>query len=532
LKEAASKGLLHGADEGLTERFLAACEAMAGNAEDAVSTSLGSEPGAGIGTAAQGSLPVADAAEGLSGEGGALTTLDMSVQAAQWKRLSGNNRYETMQKIVQETYPRNVPSGFAILASGDNFPDALAASSLAGILDAPIILTAAKSLSPQARDELLRLKTQSVIIVGGEAAVSKTVEAQVKAVSGVQDVSRVYGGDRAATACAIYEAMAGTPNTWSDMAILVTGINYADALSVAPLAYITAAPIFLYDTRLGRLDPRTQQALTSGAFGGVLLVGGTGVLPDSILSSLGNLADDENHLRLAGGDRYLTSLAVAQFATELDILGMNGLISAAGLATGQNYPDALCGAALCGKLGVPLYLVQDSPSGRSTIYRSLAASHYANALSTGYIFGGTGVVVPRIENILKTLGTPTSEEQKVINLVNSERAKAGLPALKISPELQGVTDVRADEITMRFSHTRPNGESWDTAYWYDLQGTVFTSGGENIASGYATPEAVMQGWMNSPGHKANILDPDFTHIGVGYVYQSPGGGYWVQFFGQ
>lgn len=99
---------------------------------------------------------------------------------------------------------------------------------------------------------------------------------------------------------------------------------------------------------------------------------------------------------------------------------------------------------------------------------------------------------------------------EVIKWVNIERESAGLPTLTKSDSLCAAAAVRADEVATKFSHTRPDGTSGFTA--------VKEKGyqGENIATGYTTPEEVMAGWMGSPGHMENILDPKFTKIGVAY----------------
>ena len=119
-------------------------------------------------------------------------------------------------------------------------------------------------------------------------------------------------------------------------------------------------------------------------------------------------------------------------------------------------------------------------------------------------------------------------KQQVVDLVNAERAKVGLSALSIMPQAEAAAQVRATEIISSFSHTRPNGTSCFTAL--DEQGAKYMASGENIAAGQATPADVMNSWMNSPGHKANILNPKFTKIGIGYA---EGGSYrtnWTQMF--
>jgi len=124
-----------------------------------------------------------------------------------------------------------------------------------------------------------------------------------------------------------------------------------------------------------------------------------------------------------------------------------------------------------------------------------------------------------------------SYEQRVVELVNEERAKAGLGALTVSDSLNAVAKLRASELEKKFSHTRPDGRSCFTAY--SECGANYGWKAENIAAGYQTPEEAMAGWMNSSGHRANILSPNYTYIGVGY-YGGGGyyGTYWSQNFGR
>ncbi len=116
---------------------------------------------------------------------------------------------------------------------------------------------------------------------------------------------------------------------------------------------------------------------------------------------------------------------------------------------------------------------------------------------------------------------------RIVELVNEERAKAGLNPVALDAAASTAAQVRAGEIVTSFSHTRPNGSSFATAL--KEQGVSYRTSGENIAWGQRSPEAVMEGWMNSSGHRANILKESFTHIGVGY-YQENGVNYWTQLF--
>ena len=127
-------------------------------------------------------------------------------------------------------------------------------------------------------------------------------------------------------------------------------------------------------------------------------------------------------------------------------------------------------------------------------------------------------------------GTTSALETEVFNLVNQERQKAGLQPLKMSDKLISLAEMKAQDMAQKnyFSHTSPTyGSPFDMLQRY---GVSYRSAGENIAAGQTTAQSVMTDWMNSSGHRANILNSSFTEIGVGYY---AGGSYrteWVQLF--
>lgn len=124
--------------------------------------------------------------------------------------------------------------------------------------------------------------------------------------------------------------------------------------------------------------------------------------------------------------------------------------------------------------------------------------------------------------------TTTPNMQEVVRLVNVERQKAGLSPLTLDKRVEAAANVRAKEICEYFSHTRPNGTSCFTAL--DEVGAAWYMAGENIAAGFSSPAAVMNGWMNSQGHRENILTREYTGIGVGCYKDASGRLYWVQLF--
>ncbi|MBA4537971.1 sporulation protein [Bacillus aquiflavi] len=118
-------------------------------------------------------------------------------------------------------------------------------------------------------------------------------------------------------------------------------------------------------------------------------------------------------------------------------------------------------------------------------------------------------------------------EQKVVELTNKERAKSGLPALKLDTELSKVAREKSKDMQRNkyFDHNSPTyGSPFDMMKKF---GISYRAAGENIAMGQRSPEEVVNAWMNSDGHRKNILNASFTHIGVGHVEQ---GNYWTQMF--
>ncbi|MDD5926672.1 MAG: CAP domain-containing protein [Firmicutes bacterium] len=129
-----------------------------------------------------------------------------------------------------------------------------------------------------------------------------------------------------------------------------------------------------------------------------------------------------------------------------------------------------------------------------------------------------------------TVSTVNSMEKQVASLTNSERKAKGLSALTLDSQLSKLARIKAEDMAKKgyFSHTSPTyGSAFDMMNKY---GVSYRTAGENIAKGQKTAESVMNGWMNSSGHRANILSSAYTNIGVGYAKDSRGNTYWVQIF--
>lgn len=124
----------------------------------------------------------------------------------------------------------------------------------------------------------------------------------------------------------------------------------------------------------------------------------------------------------------------------------------------------------------------------------------------------------------------TGKAAEVLKLVNEERSKAGLAGLKSDDKLNKLAQLKAQDMAEKgyFSHTSPTyGSAFDMMKEY---GVSYKTAGENIAKGQRTSESVMRSWMNSQGHRANILNSGYSRLGVGYAVDAKGNTYWVQMF--
>lgn len=130
-----------------------------------------------------------------------------------------------------------------------------------------------------------------------------------------------------------------------------------------------------------------------------------------------------------------------------------------------------------------------------------------------------------VQSTPKAIDT-SSFSARVIQLVNEERSKNGLAPLQSAGDLNTFAYTRSTELPILFAHQRPDGSN----PLESIIGLGYMAAGENIAYGLSTPESVMEAWMNSDGHRANILSTDFQYIGVG-CYLKNGGYYWTQTFG-
>ncbi|MBN2848031.1 MAG: cell wall-binding repeat-containing protein, partial [Coriobacteriia bacterium] len=271
-----------------------------------------------------------------------------------------------------------------VLASGEDYADALSGSALAGATSGALLLTARDSLPLATSVELSRLAPKAVYVLGGESAVSAEVERAVRTLLPSASIERIAGADRYETAyLAAEEVYALAPG---NTAIVVSGKAWADAASASAVAYGQKAPILL--TAPDVLSEEAEQYLSERRPSIILVVGGEAVLSSDIdvriRSITGRIAT-----RLAGANRYETSAAVARWAIGFPAYFTYDEVY---MATGATFADALTGGSLAGVKRKPLLLTAADycPSGT-------AAFLTERKLGIGqiYLFGGEAAISER-----------------------------------------------------------------------------------------------------------------------------------------
>ena len=304
------------------------------------------------------------------------------------QRLSGNDRYDTMGEIVEEAYPHASNDSTVIVASGDNFPDALASSGLSGLANAPVILTNSYRLSARADGQISRLNPTKVIVIGGESAVSDSVVNQIeKRVARDAKIVRISGDTRRDTANEIFaQAKKQVNANWADdTAIIATGENFTDALSISAYAQKNKYPVFL--SGKSGLDASTVKDIKGYGFTNIVIAGGSAAVPNSVIAQLKSAGVSESNIvRLGGATRYQTSLEIAKYASSHGSLQPNTPV----FATGENFPDALAGGVLAGVKNSPLLLVSPDTAVNHDALNWINSTHMFD--NTAYVLGGTDAV--------------------------------------------------------------------------------------------------------------------------------------------
>lgn len=308
---------------------------------------------------------------------------DFTFSSVNVHRFAGSTRYETSEYIVNQYGDFDK----LVLVSGENYPDALSASALAGALNAPIALTPHNYLNSSPWWLIKQHQPKEIIVVGGPSAINDYVLNSVKEAAPGAKITRIWGNTRYDTAVNVCRAISDRKLSMSSTGIIASGQGFADALSAAPYSASNHAPILLSGT--DGLSKETLNSIKSSGLKRIVIVGGYAAVPESVEQQLRSCGITDI-TRLAGDTRYETSAKVADF-----IVGTKNC-SKVCCAAGANFPDALSAGPLAAQSGSPILLVDES---------STAAQGWLGKrkgyISDLYIAGGSSAVSDSLANSLK-----------------------------------------------------------------------------------------------------------------------------------
>ena len=320
-----------------------------------------------------------------------IARLDVALDAEQ---LEGPTRYETAVEISQALSPGTCDS--VLVATGENFPDALGGAALAGALDCPILLTRPAALPAAVAAEIERLQPKAVYILGGIGAVGDAVQAQIQAIVPLATITRLEGDDRYGTARAVANEVWMHPRQeFGGTALVATGANFPDALAASPVAAALQMPIYLAEpsgislTDIAHMQERDIDE--------VYILGGSDVVSEETEERLTDAFGTDSVHRIEGPTRYETAAEIAEWAVEelpwIEYCGVT-------LATGQNFPDALAGGALAGARGTVMLLTHTAsltPTTRTVLESTCVGTPRVT------FFGGEGALEPEVVNEVTAL---------------------------------------------------------------------------------------------------------------------------------
>ena len=300
-------------------------------------------------------------------------------------RVQGGNRYETSAAAATKFGKADT----VILASGEKgrYPDALTANYLAGVKNAPILLTRRDSVPTEVKKAIADAGAKTVLIVGGTDVVSQSVQDDLD--DGTYTVRRISGANRFATAAAVIDEgdQAGT-----DTALLATGRNFPDALGGGPLAFAEKMPLAI--TEADDAPDNVVGALDRAGITKVLVLGGKDVVSEAVVTELANKGITMVK-RFDGVDRADTAAQLAEY----EISKYNFSPTAVNVASGYNNgegADALSGAPLTGQQERPLLITKTDKAPGAAVLKFLDT--HADTLTTGTIFGGVVALSQDAEN--------------------------------------------------------------------------------------------------------------------------------------
>lgn len=316
-------------------------------------------------------------------------------------RLAGESAADTSARIATEAFPEG--SEWVIIARDDDFADAMSATGLAGVLNAPIVLTDRYSLSDAAARAVQTLGAKKAYIIGGTGAIPGDIEGSL-ATFGCQTQDRIFGYDSWDTSTECAKKIAEHGGNPGSNAVVAMSTNFQDALSISSYAYKYQVPIFLEtDEAHGRQLTEAAVSTIKELSGTIYVPGGNGAVPQA---SVEDVFGKERVVRLSGWDGYDTSNQIATYMVEHGLLSPSTICLASG-APDPKGVDALAGAALAGKAGGVVLLTNANPrfgsistttiEGADSEGTSAFLPSHTKDVEQAYILGGKAVMPAELQ---------------------------------------------------------------------------------------------------------------------------------------
>jgi putative cell wall-binding protein len=298
-------------------------------------------------------------------------------------RLAGPDRYRTAAAVSMDQWSPGVYGLF--VASGENFPDGLAAAAAAGARGIPLLLVRRDSIPAEIAAELERLDPGWIWVIGGTSVVSLAVEQALAAYTS-GEVERLWGADRYATAVAISERLFSA----TEEVFIATGTSFPDALVGSAAAGYLEAPLLL--VKRDTIPSVVVQDLERLIPQKIIILGGTGVISSQVEAALQAYAPDVT--RIGGVDRYDTAVKISEATFTF---GSQRVY----VVTGKNFPDALVACAAAGDWNSPVLLVPGT-----SLPDPVATEVTRLDPDSAVVVGGTSAVSPAVEQALIPLVGP------------------------------------------------------------------------------------------------------------------------------
>lgn len=301
-----------------------------------------------------------------------------TTRAVSLSRLSGRNRYETAANVSKSIF---ASANNVIVTTGDSFKDSLVSINFANLVQATILYTTPNELKDFTRAEIARIRAKRVFVVGGPVAINESVVAEIRAIPTVQSVKRISGSNSSETAIALAQAAKEfhTANT----CILTSGSSYEEAIAAGGLSGGKNYPILYVSA--GVLRNETKDYIARN-FSSVIIVGGTGAVPNAVESTLRGMG--KTVTRVAGADNYEISRKIAAsyfpHATTTYV------------AAGNSFVDAVVGSVAAAWKNAPMVLVKGD-----TVHTDFNRYLAETKITRGNIIGGPVAVTERYEAALK-----------------------------------------------------------------------------------------------------------------------------------